>query len=141
MKKIFSLLLLIVVFSSSCNEKEETMKGFSMNRIFFIEYVNADGTNILNYDSQIQVYYERNGIAEKVEQSNLSFPLGYTITSLRDVSPEGLNELCVKVFPSDYMDEEKSSITNIKLDDYQTDTIKCQFDISSNSVYLQKIMV
>ena len=85
MKKIFYLLLLIGALSSSCNEKEETMKGFSMNRIFFIEYANADGTNILNYDSQIEVYYDRNGIAEKVHRSNLSFPLGYTITNIRDI--------------------------------------------------------
>ncbi len=142
MKKSFFLFiklpLLLGLIMSSCNDKEQAISGFYMNRIFSIQYVSVDGTNILQNDSPIEVYYEKNGIAQKVERSNLDYPNGFTITSQRNTAPNGSDELCVKVFPSDYYDDEDISTTHIKLGDHQMDTIQCQFNITSNSIYLTK---
>ena len=123
---------------SSCNDKEQAISGFSMNRIFFVAYVNVNGTNLLQNDSQITVYYERNGVAEKVQRSNLDCPNGYTLTSQRNTVANGSDELCVKVFPSDYMDNENISTTYIKFGNNQMDTIQCQFHTTSNSITLTK---
>lgn len=142
-KSIYLLLmmlpLLMGLIMSSCNkEKELITEGFSMNRIFFIEYVSIDGKNILQDDSQIEVYYENNGIAQKVEQPNLTYPNGFAIVSQQNTAPNGSDELCVKVFPSDKLNDKNFSTTYIKFGDYQIDTIQCQFNITTNSVYLTK---
>jgi hypothetical protein len=143
MNKLFFLFIKLPLFlgliMSSCNDKEQAIPGVSMNRIFFIEYVSVDGTNILQNDSQIEVYYERNGIAEKVERSNLTYPNGFIITSQRAAAPDSSDELCVKVFPSDYYNDEDISTTYIKLGDYQMDTIQCQFYRTPNLIYTLKI--
>ncbi len=124
---------------SSCNkEKGEPIKGVSMNTIFFIEYVSVDGTNVLQNDSPIEVYYKNGGIVEKVERSNLTYPYGFTITSQRNTAPDGSDELCVKVFSSDYYNVEDISTTYIKLGDSQMDTIQCQFHRTTNSIDIIK---
>jgi hypothetical protein len=135
---LLPLLLGLIMSSCNDNDEEQVITGFSMNRIFFIEYVSVDGTNILQNDSPIEVYYEKNGIAEKVERSNLNYPNGFTITSQRNTASDGSDELCVKVFPSDYYSDENISTTYIKLGDFQTDTIQCQFERTANSFYLTK---
>ncbi len=131
--------LFLGLIMSSCNkEKEQPISGFDMNRIFFIEYVSVDGTNILQNDSPIEVYYENNGIAEKINRSYLDYPNGYKITTQREAAPNGSDELCVKVFPSDYLNDESISTSYIKFGDHQTDTIQCQFQITTNTIYLTK---
>jgi hypothetical protein len=125
---------------SSCNDnyKEEPIPGFFLHRIFFIEYVSSDGINILQNDSPIEVYYKNNGIAQKVERSNLDYPNGFKITSQRNAAAYGSDDLCVEVFPSDYYNDEDISTTYIKFGDHQTDTIQCQFQRTTNSFYLTK---
>jgi len=132
--------LLIGLSMGSCKkEKEQSTMGFAMNRIFFIEYVNVDGTNILQNDSPIEVYYKNNGITQKVERSNLDYPNGFTIVSQRNTAPYSSDELCVKVFPSDYYNDVDISTTYIKFGDHQADTIQCQFQRTTNSFFLTKI--
>lgn len=131
--------LLLVLIMSSCNkEKEQPTKGFSMKTIFFIEYVSLDGINIVKNDSPIEVYYDNNGVVQKVERSNLDYPNGFKITSQRNTAANGSDELCVEIFPSDYYNDEDISTTYIKLGDSQMDTIQCQFHRTSNSIYLTK---
>ena len=130
--------LLLILIISSCNDKEQAIQ-FYMNRILFIEYVSVDGINILQNHSPIEIYYEINGIAEKVERSNFDYPNGFKITSQQNAGADGSDELCVKVFPSDYYNDENSSTTFIKLGDHQMDTIQCQFQTTTNVFYLTKI--
>ncbi len=148
MKKQFCsyvvLSLLLGFFMSSCTDNSEALqdrpiKGVSFNTIFFIEYVNADGTNILHNDSPIEVFYEKNGIAEKVERLYLAYPYGFEITGQQEAIPDGSGELCVKVFASDYYSERKTSTTFIKLGDYPVDTIQCLFEMIPNGIYIYKI--
>lgn len=123
---------------SSCNNKEQAAPEFYMGKLYvYIEYVNVDGTNILQNDSQIEVYYEENGIAQRVIRQNLDVPFGFTITTQSDAARDGSNELCVKVSPSDYLDSENISTTYVKFGD-KMDTIQCQFYKSSNTFYLLK---
>jgi hypothetical protein len=140
-KSIFLLLMLSLILGllmSSCNDKEQADKGVFISTILFIKYSHPDGTNLLKNDSQIEVYYDKNGFAEIVNQPNLDYPKGYMITTERDAKPDGSDELCVKVFPSDYYNEENISTTYVKLGNYQMDTIQCQFNITPNSVSLCK---
>ena len=147
MKKSIYLLLMVpfllgLVIMSSCKKvkvSEEVIRGFSMNRLFYIAYVNPDGTNILQKDSQIEVFYEKDGIAQKVVRSNLDYPNGFRITSQRNTGPNGSDELCVEVFPSDYYNNENISTSYIKLGDHKMDTIQCEFNTTPNSIYLTKI--
>lgn len=141
-EKIFLMLLLFLgLFMNSCNKenKEQAKEALYIERIVYIEYVNMDGTNILQNDSQIEIYYEKNGIAERVARANLDYGNGYVITNQQDVASNGSNELCVKVFSSDYLDNENISKTYIRLGNNQMDTIQCQFYKSSEAMYIQKI--
>jgi len=136
MKKSFYILLVLsLLILSSCNDKELSIKGIYINSIVFIEYSGSDGKNILKSDSQIEVFYDKNGIAEKVDHPNLTYPNGFTITTERNAQPYGSDELCIKVFPSNYYNEENLSTTYIKLGEYQIDTIRCQFYITSNKTW------
>ena len=130
--------LLLILIISSCNDKDQATQ-FYLNRIFFIEYVNVDRINILKNDSSIEIYYEKNGIAEIVERPNLDYPNGFTMTTKRNALVDGSDELCIKVFPSDYYNEENISTTFIKVSDHQMDTIQCQFISVPNVFYLTKI--
>lgn len=115
---------------SSCRKDttyDGIIKGVSINTHFFIEYNNADGVNLLQNNSDIQVSYMKDGVAESVQRPNLDFPNGYAIVSQRNTGPDGSDELCVKVFSSDYYDNSNTSVTYIKFDDNTTDTFKCQF--------------
>lgn len=141
---LFMIVSLLGLIVSSCkneneNENEQVFIGVFINRVFYITYVNTDGTNILRNDSQLDVFYEQNGIAQKVERLNLDYPNGYTLTSLRNTAPNGSDELCVKVFPSDYYNEGNISTTFIKLGNNQMDTLRCQFQTTSNTFILTKI--
>lgn len=141
-EKIFMMLLLFLgLIMNSCNKEneEQSKEAFYINNVFYIKYVNMDGINILQNDSQIEIYYEKNGIAERVARANLDHANGYVITSQQNVASDGPDELCVAVFSSDYLDNENISKTYVKLGNNQMDTIQCQFHKSSEVLYVQRI--
>lgn len=132
---------------NSCNKdaaKNDTPEdrfftGMALSRHFFIEYNNADGTNLLQNDSQIQVSYKKDGVAEIVQRGNLDYPNGYALVSQRNTAPNGSDELCVKVFSSDYDDSANMSTTYVKFGNTQADTFECQFNKTPNTVSIAKI--
>lgn len=143
MKKLFILFMMlpfiIGLIIISCNGEEKNMQDLYIGKLnVYLEYVSIDGTNILQNDSEIEVFYDKNGIVEKVNRSNLTYSNGFIITSKRDVAPNGSEELCVKVFPSDYLNVDNISTTYVKLGDHQLDTIQCQFYKASDLFYLLK---
>jgi hypothetical protein len=135
MRKQISLLTIpILLFGlcfSSC-KNETNIPGLDIETVFFIKYINADGETILHDGSQIEILYDLDGTAVKVERPNLDYPNGYTLKPLGDAIPNGGNDLCLKVFP-------EGSINYIKLDGYERDTIKCEFLKDSGGITIIKI--
>jgi hypothetical protein len=136
---IFSLVVLVLSSCKKDTKDDGIIKGVIIDVHFFIEYNNADGINLLQNDSYFQVSYMKGGVAESVQRPNLDFPNGYAIVSQRNTGPDGSDELCVKVFSSDYYDNSNTSVTYVKFGNNTTDTFKCQFYRAPNLVHLIKI--
>ena len=136
---IFSSMILILCSCKKDTTYDGVIKGVYINRHFFIEYKNAEGVNLLQNDSYIQVSYKKNGVAELVQRPNLDCPNGYAIVSQRNTGPDGSDELCVKVFSSDYDDSSNRSTTYVKFGNNVTDTFDCQFYKTPSTVALTKI--
>jgi hypothetical protein len=136
------ILFLAALMLNSCKKdstNDRLFPGVALYRHFYIEYVNVDGTNLLQNDSEIQVFYKKDGVAELVQRSNLDYPDGYTLVSQRNTGPDGSDELCVKVFSSDYDDNENLSKTLVKFENNQTDTFQCQFHKTPNTNTIARI--
>lgn len=145
-KSICNLIILSFFLGLICScqkEKEKNLEtnfaGSIVDKVFYITYLNSESINVLQTNSQIQVFYLKNGTAEKVERAYLDCPNGFTLTNQNNTLGNGSNELCVKVFPSDYEDNSNKSTTYIKFDNNTMDTFECQFQISSGSHLLMKI--
>ena len=124
---------------SSCRDKNLTDHVDYGNLNIYIEYLDSNGANIVQNDTQVAVFYEKDGIPQPVVRLNLDRPYGFTITSKRDISPKPPNELCVAIFPSDYMDNENLSTTYVKLGNNSMDTFRCQFYKDQHWIYLLKV--
>jgi len=138
------ILSFFIVIICSCNKEKEknfevNIAGVFVDKVFYIAYLNSEGKNVLDTNSQIQVFYLKDGTAEKVERSNLDSPNGFTLTSQRRTAANGSDELCFKVFPSDYEDNTNKSTTYIKFEDNTMDTLECQFQKTAEIHLLMKI--
>ena len=135
MKTTNSILTITILFLglcfSSC-KNETNIPGLDVETVFFIKYINSNGENILHDDSQIEIRYDQNGTSIKVERPNLDYPNGYTLRPLGDATPNGGNGLCLKVFP-------EGSVNYIKIDGYESDTLKCEYLKDSGGIAIVKI--
>jgi len=135
MKTLISILTIPILLFGLCFnscKNDPDLPGIIVNTTFYINYINTKGENLLHDDSQIEVLYDLNGTAVKVERPNLDYPNGYALRPLGDAIPNGGNELCLKIFP-------EGSINYIKLDGYESDTLKCEFLRIRNSSTIVKI--
>jgi len=128
----FSCLLLM----SSCRDKDLSNHVDYGNMFFYIEYLDSKGANIVQKETQVAVFYEKDGIAQPVQRTNLDVPYGYIIKSMRVISPNAPDELCVNIFPSDYLNNENLSTTYVKLGNNSMDTFRCQFYKDQHWIYL-----
>lgn len=127
---MFTLSCLLLM--SSCSDKNflDNVNGLHNlvgNMNIYLEYLDSKGANIVQKDTPVSVFYEKDGIAQFIDRPGFDVRYGYTIKSMKIVSPNNPDELCVNIFPSDYLDKENFSTTYLKLGDNSMDTIRCQF--------------
>jgi hypothetical protein len=129
-------LLIIFLFASimsSCRDKNLFQEVNGLHDIvgnmhIYIEYLDSNGANIVQNNSQVAVFYEKDGIAQPVQRPSFDVPYGYTIKSMQGIYfPNAPDQLCVDFFPSDYLNNENFSTTYVKLGDNSMDTFRCQF--------------
>lgn len=136
----FSCLLLM----SSCRDKNflQQVNGehdFVGNMHIYIEYLDSNGANIVQSNTQVAVFYEKDGIAQLVQRPSFDVPYGYTIKSMQGIFPNAPDELCVDFFPSDYLNKENLSTTYVKLGNNSMDTFRCLFYNDPGVFYLLKV--
>jgi len=135
--KMFTLFCLLLM--SSCKDENLSNHVDYGNMNIYIEYLDSNGANILQNDTPVAVFYEKDGIPQPVVRLNFDRPYGFTITSKSDISPKPTNELRVVFFPSDYMDNENLSTTYIKLGNNSMDTFRCLFYKDQHVIFLLKV--
>lgn len=97
--------------------------------------VNQQSQNLLTpptalNESNIDVFYVKNGTASLFYKSSASFPKGFKI-----FKPDGQESL--KLFLNDA--DEDFPLTIIKFSSYTADTIKCQVLRKNNSIIMNKL--
>jgi len=140
--KMFTLSCLLLM--SSCRDENFLQQINGLHNIvgnmnIYLEYLDSKDANLVQKDTPVAVFYEKDGIAQPVQRPYFDVPYGYTIKSMRVISPNAPDELCVNIFPSDYMNKENFSTTYLKLGNNSMDTIRCQFYNEPGMIYLLKI--
>lgn len=134
---LLTIILLSVCFNS-CSE-DPIYNGLLISTVFSLQYFNNNDENILHKDSQIEVYYDKDGAAIKFNKPNLEYPYGYRLSNLAKINQGDSTELCIEVFASDFYYDKNLSTTFIKLDNYKSDTVTCEFHRTLNITAIQKI--
>ncbi len=105
-----------------------------INKVLDLKYQNDKGDNILSKKSKVLVYYDIKGEAVKVQDlksETASDKAGYRLSG-------NDSTVFLSLFVSDYVVNGLST-TYVKVDDFTTDTIKCEHKKSGNSHFLGKI--
>lgn len=95
------------------------------------DLLNPNSPNTLN-TSNIKLYYLKNGISEEVYNPNSDYPRNFMIF----MDQEGLYRM--RIFPNALKNEE-FSVTYIKWNETDSDTVKCKFSFDCNATILQKV--
>ena len=130
---------------SSCKDKSLFQEVNGLHNIvgnmhIYIEYLDSNAANIVQNNTQVAVFYEKDGIAQLVQRPSFDVQYGYTIKSMQGIYfPNAPDQLCVDFFPSDYLNNENFSTTYVKLGDNSMDTFRCQFYNEPGMIYLLKV--
>lgn len=137
MKILNTFFLAMVLLSCNSDDNNETDFVYSIGFEMIVK--NGGGIDLLNQNSpntlntnDIKLYYLINDVSEEVYNPNLDLPRNYMIYEHSD----GFYR--IKIFPN-YAQSEEFPTTYIEWGENDTDTIKCQFKYTNNSIALTKV--
>ena len=133
------IMLLSVMFLSSCNSDDEKKNEFNYSTGFEMIVKNSEGIDLLNPNSpntlntnNIKLFYLKNGVSEEVYNPSLDLPRNYMIY----LQSDGIYR--IRIFPNEIQSEE-FPISYIKWNETDIDTIKCKLKYTENAVVLEKV--
>ncbi|MGM0944944.1 MAG: hypothetical protein ACQEW9_07145 [Bacteroidota bacterium] len=136
MKSFINICLFILLFTLSCNEKEEPL-FLTFDRMTFITVLDIQGKNLLDPKHEkhykledIKIFYDRNGNLEEFYQGHLDMPRNFRI----DPPELGRDYKMALV-----LDSEK---TVIQWNKTESDTIQAEFlDNDANAEIVIKVFL
>lgn len=139
MKKFLSLSIILTLFTLACKKQtSEQFVRFTQISIYYKSTNNVDLLNPANTGSfkaaDIDIYYLRNGIRERVNNNNLDDPENFRIR----IDDNGRHYLHLGL--SEYVTEENLSTTFIEFNNGSfTDTIKAEIVKKNTMVHYEKL--
>lgn len=134
MKPITLIIISAIVFFSCQKEKKELNIDTGIEITVFDE----NGNDLLNPSNQnsfkeqtIKIYYLINGVVEEVYYPNYDNPRNFSVYEKEGVYRMGLSP--------NANEKEELPVTFIKWNETDTDTIKCSFSRTDNSVICTKV--
>lgn len=133
--KLITLILITTMVLFSCQKEKESFNVDTGIEITVLDKIGNDLLNPLNQNSYkediIKIYYLINGVVEEVYFPNYENPRNFSI-----YEKDGIYQM--RLFPNGY-EREEFPVTFIKWNETDTDTIKCSFTRTHNSVVCTKV--